>query len=408
MSETVVVKFGGSVLDNDRNIRRAAGMIEQMLKESKVVVVVSALKGATDGLIRKVQRLNPKASEELLDDILAMGERTSARLFAAALSKFGLKPVVIDPASEHWPIVTDEDHLNANPLYEETARLVRDRLVPILESGAVPVVCGFLGLSKSGKITTLGRGGSDTTATLLGSCLEATEVVLVKDVEGVFSSDPAKVNNPIPLGRLSLEEAQILSNSGAKLIHRKALNYLHKGIKVRIASLSNGSAGTVIVGDIPDLSVTRSANGVTMFTILADDVMDATKLSFFIEEIKRVDARIVGLTVEEKSMIAYVEGGKGLHAKIHDAMIKHHAGKALISFESLSLITVKGKALETSPGMVQRVTQPLARKGINVYGLETISSSIRVFVSEDDSERALSLIKTALMANSNAKSRDRG
>ncbi len=405
MSETVVVKFGGSVLENDQKIRRAAGMIEQMLKESKVVVVVSALKGTTDGLIRTARRLNPRASKELLDDILAMGEKTSARLFAAALSRFGLKPVVVDPGSEYWPIVTDEGHLDANPLYEETSKLIRERIVPILQSGAVPIVCGFLGLTKSGKITTLGRGGSDTTATLLGSCLQAREVVLVKDTEGVFSSDPDKVTNPVPLERLNLEEAQILTAGGAKFLHKKALKYLQNGIKVRIASLTSAPlTGTVIVGDIPDLSLTRSASDITMFTILADDVIDATKLSFIIDEIKKAGRAIAGLTVEEKSMIVYVEGGKSLLVKIHDVMLKHHIGKALTSFENLSIIIVKGKALETSPGMVQRVTQPLARKGINIYGLETIGSSIRVFVSEEDADRALSLIKSALMVSNHAGS----
>lgn len=400
MVKIIVVKFGGSVLTNDKTIRKSADLIFELYEKGlSPLVVVSALKGATDNLLTLAKTLNNDTSPELMDQIISMGERTSARLFSTALASKGLKPIIVDPEFENWPIITDDTHLDANPIYDDTKQEVLHKILPMLENGEVPVVCGFIGKTKEGKITTLGRGGTDTTAILLASCLNAKEIVLVKDVETVFSSDPDVVTGAVPLKNLNSEEAFLLSSGGAKFLHAKALHYNRSGVTIRISSLENGSnTGTIIDGGIIDLMVEPSPNHVTMVTIIGDKVINASQIRHLIEAINNIDGQVLSLTLDSKSTILYIANGKNLNENIHNIVMDNKLGKAVSFFEDLRMILVKGSALETIPGLIQRVTQPLARKNINLYGLVTISSSIRLFVSKKQVEKTLPLLRTALLA----------
>ncbi|MCS7115862.1 MAG: aspartate kinase [Nitrososphaerota archaeon] len=399
MGDIVVIKFGGSVLSNEKMIERAANAVKDGVEKGlRMVIVISALKGVTDSLINLAKKVNPNTPKDLMDEILSMGERTSARLFANALIAKGLDPVIVDPSLENWPIITDENFTDANPDYNETSNLVKEKLIPMLEAGKIPVVCGFLGKSKSGKITTLGRGGSDTTAILLGSCLDAKEVVLVKDVDTVFSSDPDLVENPIPITQLDAEEAYALTLGGAKFLHPKALAYKRANVRLRIASLTNGSlGGTVIDGGAIELKIERMNEPITMVTIIGSEASEPESIRLLVEEVKRAGGSLVAMSSEPKSIILYVAGGENVPNRLHNTMVTRGLGKALSAFGDLAMITVRGPAIETVPGMVQRVTQPLAREGINIFGVVTISSSIKLFIKREESDKVMSMLRSALM-----------
>lgn len=395
MVRGIVVKFGGSVLKDVSAVADAAAWVRRLIDRGfGVLVVVSALKGVTDELIETARNLSGEPDPELMDEILSMGERTSARLFALALRSHGVNARFIDPASELWPIVTDGRHLNAEPIYEETKRRVLERLAPLLSSGVVPVVCGFIGVTLDGKVTTLGRGGSDTTAVLLGNCLGAEEIVLVKDVPGVFSADPDLVEDAEVLSELDFREAQALVRGGAKIIHTKALRYLGKGLKLRIASLKEllSGGGTIIEGYEPEVEVKLEDRRIGMVTVVGDGLEGAEALARLVETLMPRGVKVIAATSEESSLILYVEEARGIMADIHSALLSEKIGKAVSFYEGLSMITVSGRMLETSPGIIYRITRPLAKEGINVYGLLTISSSIRVFVSQADAEKARRLI----------------
>ncbi|MCP8315576.1 MAG: aspartate kinase, partial [archaeon] len=247
----IVVKFGGSVLVNEENVKKAADMIKsEVEKGSRLVIVVSALKGQTDELLNLAKKAAPDASLSYLDEILAMGEKTSARIMSATLTSRGLDSYAIDTESPHWPIITDDKHGDADPLLNETLKAVEEKLIPIIESGKIPVICGFIGKSKVNKVTTMGRGGSDTTAVLLGSCLNAKEVVLVKDVGSILSADPSKVEGSVPIDILDPEEAYILTAGGAKILQAKALRYKKDDLIIRVISLENESltSGGTLIG----------------------------------------------------------------------------------------------------------------------------------------------------------------
>ncbi|MFQ6134658.1 MAG: aspartate kinase [Nitrososphaerales archaeon] len=400
MVESIVIKFGGSVLQDEETIGKAADMVREVYEKGlRPVVVVSALKGATDNLLNLAKKLNPDTPDDILDQILSMGERTSARVFSAALVSRGLKPVIVDPEFEDWPIITDDKHLDANPIYKETEKEAQRKILPMLESGKVPVVCGFLGKTQSGKVTTLGRGGSDTTGLLLGSCLKSREIVLVKDVETIFSSDPDVVENPVPLQLLDSEEAFLLSTGGAKFLHSKALSYNRSGVRIRIAGIQDGGRlGTIIDGGALDLVVEQSPDPVTMVTIIGEKALGADQIRQLMIGVRDADGSIFSLTLDPKSTVLYVVHGTNLADRLHRLVMENNLGKALSFFEDLRMVIVKGPALETVPGLIQRVTQPLARKNINVFGLVTISSSIRIFVSKDNADAAVTLLRSALLA----------
>ena len=240
MKEILVLKFGGSVLENDKTIRNVARMVRDVSDRGfSPVVVVSALKGDTEKLLQISKNVNPNASLEIMDEILSMGERTSARIITAALSAEGLDPVTIDPDSNIWPIITNNVYMDASPLDGPTKDGVENKLRPLINDGKIPVVCGYVGKSQSGKITTMGRGGSDTTAVVLGNYLNAKEIILVKDVASVFSSDPDKVSNPVAIHQMNSDEAFDLASGGAKFIHSKSLRYKSDKVRIRVSSLSN-------------------------------------------------------------------------------------------------------------------------------------------------------------------------
>ncbi|MEM4311744.1 MAG: hypothetical protein QXX95_05085 [Nitrososphaerales archaeon] len=395
MENLLILKFGGSVLEDEKTIRNSAELVKSLLNQGyKLVIVVSALKGATDTLLNMAKRLNPNSPPKLLSEILAMGERTSVRLFSNALQGKGLDAIFIDPSSDIWPIITDSDYLDANPLMDEIKKKSVE-IIKLLKGGKIPIICGFIGKNEKGEITTLGRGGSDTTAVILGSALEAKEVVLIKDVSKVYSSDPDKVDNPLPLESLNSEEAYILASSGSKFLHSKALKYKDDKLIIRVSSLEQGLKGTVIEG-VMDFKVEAYGEPCMMVTLIKTKDSKYSDIAGLIGKIEYYGGKILSLTLNEVAIVLYLTGTSKIVNEIHNYSILSGFGKAVSVFEKLRMITVKGTFFEKVPGLIQKVTQPLAKEGINIYGLNTISSSIKLFVSDEDCYKALKLIKEVL------------
>ncbi|MEN2975078.1 MAG: aspartate kinase [Candidatus Caldarchaeales archaeon] len=395
MVKNIVVKLGGSVLKDVSAIADAANWVRKLVENGYgVVVVVSALKGVTDELINTVKNLSKNPEPSLIDEILAMGERTSVRLFALALREHGINTLFIDPADEKWPIITNDKHLDAEPIYEETRKKVEEKLVPLIREGVVPVICGFVGITRQGKITTLGRGGSDTTAVLLGSCLDSEEIVLVKDVPGIFSADPDIVEDARILEELDFKEVQALVRGGSKIIHTKALRYLNRRLKLRIASLKEllSDRGTIIKGYDPEIEVYAPPIRIVMATIVGKHLDGVQIYEKLIEKLKDRGIRIIALTSEEQSLILYVEEKDGIIGDIHSSLVSTDLGKAISFYQDLAMLVISGRMLETSPGIIYKVTKPLAEAGINIYGLLTISSSIRLIISSGDIQKTKEML----------------
>jgi aspartate kinase len=235
----IVVKVGGSVLANgEKIVKIAKSIIEEQKKGEEVVVVVSALSGETDRLLALANEISKeeKLRRQDLDDILAIGERLASRVLVATLRALGAKAKPIDPQTDEWCIFTDSEYGEANIMIEESKVIAKKKLLPLLQEGINPVVCGFIGLAPNGTVTTLGRGGSDTTAIALANMLDAERVIIVKDVEGLYSADPKRIKESKLLKTITADELRILALSGTKIINPKALEYITPKMRVKIIS----------------------------------------------------------------------------------------------------------------------------------------------------------------------------
>ncbi len=339
-----------------------------------------------------------------MDEILAMGERTSARLMMSALNSKDMEAVLVDPESDLWPIYTNSRHGDAEPDILETRQAIQERILPLINENKVIVFPGFLGKDKdTGKITTLGRNGSDTTAVLLGNCLDASEVILVKDVEGVYSYDPKKVGKSATLiDHLDVKEVMALTSAGTKVIHNKALRFKLPDMNIRIVGLHNGhisKGGTLISGAVlPDLHASLFEQKLQMITIVGNNVSKAENVHALIDEIQKAGSELAGASLESGSVILYVTipdvGSDSLVEILHEKMIEAKIGKALTNHNDLALITISGRDLETTPGIIERISYPFTE--MNLYGFLTINSNIRVFVNWDEKDHAIDRVKESL------------
>ncbi|MGQ9639288.1 MAG: aspartate kinase [Candidatus Bathyarchaeia archaeon] len=404
-SGIIVAKFGGSSLaDSERITKAAKSVAEEVRRGAKVVVVVSAMGKTTDVLMEILQNSSRGVEKHDIDDILSMGERTSVRVFAAALKSEGLRVKYFDPHDDDWPIITDDNFSNANPILEECKERIREHVFPLLSSGVTPIIAGFVGRTRTGKISTIGRGGSDTTAFILAQALGAEEVILVTDSEGIMTADPKLVHEARRLDHIDVNVLVQLADSGKKFIHRKALRYKDPKIDVRVISLMKGdleAEGTRITGSISsELEVELATRERTfMLTIVGRGLARNPKIiSQLAEEVEK-HTELLGMSANSDSIILYVKEKSDLehlYRNIHGIMLNHEETISMNVRAGLAYLKVKGVGLEETPGLIGKISEALRINGINIFGILTITSSILIFVDYGERERANSLIKAAL------------
>ncbi|MGC8557536.1 MAG: aspartate kinase [Nitrososphaeria archaeon] len=388
-----VLKMGGSVLTDPIQIKQAVETIKKIYAEgNNVVVVVSAMKGETNRLDDIANKLEIKDDQDRAE-IISMGERVSARVMVATLRSNGIDAALVDPTLQNWPIFSTGSYLDADVDLERTRSATEERIVPLLKQGKVPVVCGFIGVNEKGEIQTLGRGGSDTTAVVLGTCLKAKEVVLFKDVGIAMSGDPKKAQNVKVIHELDADEALALSAGGSGLIHYKAFKYLD-GV-IRITSLNDGLNSGTIISPANNMGVNITDKNVSMITVIPSSESDEA-LTSFNKALQSMNVKVYGLVYGQKAILAYVSSEDGIYGNVHDILVKEGVAKAVSVISGLSEITVKSLDLEATPGYMSKLVSPLAESGINLYGVSTISSTIKIYVSSARADEALTLIKGAM------------
>ncbi len=402
----IVVKFGGSSLaDHERLLKAALAVVNEAKAGTQVAVVVSAMGKTTDVLMTTAKNASHgKLEKKDLDDILSMGERTSIRIFAAALKNNGAESCYFDPIDSNWPIITDSAFQNANPILKDCEKNIRECILPVMEKSVIPVVAGFLGKTKDGKITTLGRGGSDTTAFILAEALNADEIVLVTDADGIMSGDPKIVSNPERLKEIDVNTIVGLADSGAKFIHSKALKYKPKNINVRVINHAHGNLtkeGTVITGALateldaeiahpfPVAEITVVGNGISANPQIIQEMVEKTKQH----------SQLLGMSMNTNSIILYASQEKTLDAlfnDIHNITKSNRETIAMAVKKDLVFIKTSGVGLEETHGIIGKISEDLRLNGINISGILTITSSILLFVDWNEREKALALIKNSL------------
>ena len=402
----IVVKYGGSSLaDHERILKAVTAVAEEAKKGTQIAVIVSAMGKTTDTLFNAAKNSsNGRLHKKDLDEILAMGERTSIRIIAAALKAQGVNSRYVDPHDPEWPIITDDVFSDANPILDTCYERARQNVLPLVEKGVVPVIAGFVGRTKDNKVTTLGRGGSDTTAFILAKALEADELIMVTDAEGIMSADPKIIGNPKRLPEIDVNTLVGLADSGTKFIHRKALRYKDSSVRVRVIRHTHGNLnaeGTVINGAFStELDAALANPSPTMsITVVGKGVSEQPQVIKELTETVKNHAELLGLSVNYDSMILYASENSNsnlLLEKVHEVILKHEETLAMSVRKQLAFLKIKGVDLEKTPGLTGRIAEALRLNAINIFGLMTITSSIMLFVNWNEREKVIKLVRNAL------------
>ena len=400
----IIVKFGGTSVQNPERVKKAAmSIIQQVKKGYETVVVVSAMGNTTNTL---TSLLKDSTKEKIEDkdyaDFVSMGERISARILSATIKSMGFSSQYFDPADEKFPIITDNNFNDAKILPEESKEKCQDNLVPLLRKGIIPIICGFLGRNhEDGNITTLGRGGSDITAFALGNFLDAEEVVIVTDAAGVLSADPRIIEKPVTLKKISVEEMGILAEGGAKVLHPRALKYKTDKMKAKIIHFQNGNldeAGTEIIGAFKSKLI-LSEKKLTMLTILGIDIFNTPGiLKKIISPISEEGISLYGISIGTQHVGLYIleKFSQKSYDLIHPIIIGNKHLKSVTLKKEIALIIARSRDFIETPGIIERITRPLAENSINIIEMSTIKTDILIFLDWNDREFAYNIINKSL------------
>ena len=404
--DLIVAKFGGTSVGDGSRIKKAAqSVVNEYMKGSRVVVVVSAVNKTTDDLIGlSDEAIGASLTDKQKAEIMAMGELTSARVFSATIESLGVKSEFIDPYNDLWPIKTDSNYLEAKIDFNTTKKN-SEGLMHLVNQGVIPVICGFLGQGPSGEITTLGRGGSDVTAFLIGHCLDANEVIIVTDVEGVMSTDPNKIEEAVLLDEISVEEMRDLATHGAQVLHPNALKYKDPLISAKIINFEHGdlsSKGTRIVGPYEGellKSVTLYKNPISLIAIVGDAMVKTPGLIAKLSgNLADSNINIFGISAGQNSITAFVEksdSNKAYHL-LHNVVIESEVLSSLSLGRDTAMITFVSPDIIDTPGIISDVTEPLRKNHINIVEIISSQTAIVLFVDWEDGEKARELINEVL------------
>ncbi|MCW4047325.1 MAG: aspartate kinase [Candidatus Bathyarchaeota archaeon] len=383
MSNRVVIKFGGADLATGEKVAQAAQMVADA-HYREIIVVVSAMGKTTDTLLSTASQIGDVSDQDYAE-IVSMGERASARFFCAALRARGAKAELFDPGNDNWPLITDSNFRNAVPDMEKTTELAQKFMAPLLGK-VIPVVCGFLGKDPNGRITSLGRGGSDTTALVLAKCLDADEVILVKETSGVLSADPKIVSDAHALNKLDIHEMFDLAQGGAKIVKPEALRYKQPNQMLRVVDFSSGNlavGGTEITGSFNiNSSEIQSRNNLIAVNVVCEVTAENLREVFSTLSQKP----IYGVSSGSRSITVFTSDGN-----IAEVMRKLHAVprfKAVSHRENVAMLQVSHPTFIESPGGVAALSNALSRQGINIIEVTTSKATINVFIEENQLNKA--------------------
>ncbi len=359
------------------------------------------------GAVNVLGELTPRA----LDAISGMGEQMSVRILAAYLRELGYEAEAIDATAL---IVTDQNFQNANPMPAETRAQTAARLGPLLERGAIPIVTGFIGATADGVTTTLGRGGSDFSAAILGQAVDADEVWIWTDVDGVMSADPRLVPGAVSIPTLTFREVSELAYYGAKVLHPKTMRpCVESGIPLRIKNTFNPThPGTVIVDESPAtngaLKAVTAIKGVTMINVEGKGMIGVPGIAArTFGAVARLDVSVLLITQasSEQSISFIVPAnsaaavGAELEAEFAAELRRRDIERIWVR-DAVAIVTIVGAGIQTTPGIAGRVFSALGDHHVNVIAIAQGSSEcgISLVVAAEDVGRAVAHIHELIVA----------
>jgi len=394
----VVKKFGGSSLATPEHIKNIAKRVveDKRNKKNKIVVVVSATGDTTDDLISSAKKLNPNPPHRELDMLISTGEIVSSALMAMAIDNMGEQAVSL--TGQQIGIMTDSSHTKASIKKVKTERITKE-----LGENKIVVVAGFQGKDESDEITTLGRGGSDTTAIAIAIALKADICEIFTDVGGVYTANPRIVPEAKKIKTLSYDEMLEMASSGAQVMQTRATELASKyNLKFHVRSSFTKTEGTIITKEIDSMEkvVVRgviAAKDEARVTI--HDIPNKPGVAAYIfgrlgKEKINVDMIIQSSAHQDKSDISFTVNEDSL-AKTLEVMEKakeHLKASRVASDPNIGKIAVVGVGMKTHSGVAGKMFESLARENINIEMISTSEIRISCVIRRDLCDKAIKVL----------------
>lgn len=394
----IVQKFGGSsVADKERLFNVAAIIADAYREGNRIVAVVSAQGDTTDDLLEKAAEITSSPSLRETDMLLSTGEQISASLLALAIGTMKLPVVSLNA----WQvgIHSDSNYSNAKIKKIDTERILRE-----LDSGKIVIVTGFQGINRFDDVTTLGRGGSDTTAVALAAVLKADKCQIYTDVDGVYTADPRKVPTAKKLKEISYDEMLELASLGAQVLHNRSVEMAKKyHVELEVLSSFDRIGGTIVREDVKveKMLVTGVAKDTRVARISVIGLEDVPGVAFklfslmgqknivvdiILQSIGRNGTKDISFTVSEEQLDQAV------------AVLEEVYGKGKVSVEKdVAKVSVVGAGMETNAGVAAKMFEALYSVGANIHMISTSEIKISVLIDRKDADKAVSAIHDAFI-----------
>jgi len=392
----IVQKFGGSSVKDARRIRNVAGIIaETYLAGNDVLVVLSAQGDTTDDLIAKAAEINDHPSKREMDMLLSTGEQISIALCAMALESMGLSCVSL--AGWQVGVRTSGVHSDARIKKIETERIQAE-----LDQHRIVLVAGFQGVDRIGDVTTLGRGGSDTSAVALAAAFNADLCQIYTDVDGVFTTDPRIVSNARKLDEITYDEMLELASQGAQVLHNRSVELAKKfHVNLEVLSSLNRKPGTKvkevtkvektnIAGVAKDTSIARIAliglqhNPGVAFQVFDLLSKSGINVDVILQSIGRQDTKDITFTVHKKDM----EEAEQILNDHREALKFDH----IEMDDKMGKVSIVGAGLMSNCGVAAKMFEALYEAGINIQMINTSEIRVSVLLDEEDVNKAVKAI----------------
>ena len=400
MGKLIVKKFGGTSVADAERIEAVADNVEaEIQKGNKVTVVLSAMGKSTDELISLAKEIDPQPDLREYDALVSTGEQISVALLAMALLKRGIKGKSY--TAYQLGIKTNSSHSRARILDVEVSKITSE-----LDEGIVPVITGFQGMNEAGDITTLGRGGSDTTGVALAVALSADECQIYTDVDGVFTTDPKVYDKARLLKEVSFEEMLELSSTGAKVLQLRAVEYASKfNLPLRVLSSFKEGEGTLVqeeknIMERPIVSGISSIDSEAKLTIRGvPDVpgVAAKILSPVSEAGIEVDVIVQNIGADNNTDFTFTVNKND--AKQAEEILRttsqNLGGGSIEVDDDIAKISVVGRGMRANAGVASKMFQALAKNEINISMITTSEIKISVVIKKSEMTKAVSSLHDA-------------
>ena len=389
----IVQKYGGSSVANAERVFNVAKRIMRTRMEGNdVVVVLSAQGKTTDGLIAKAKEINAKPSRREMDMLLSTGEQQSVALMAMAISAIGGRAVSLNAAQVG--IETTNTYSNARIRHINTERIENE-----LDEGSIVLVTGFQGVNAIGDTTTLGRGGSDTSAVALAAALNADMCEIYTDVEGVYTADPRVVPDAVKLDEISYDEMLELASLGAKVLHSRSVEVAKKyNVKLVVSSSMSEAEGTEVKEDVKmermlvsGVAADKKVSRISIMGINDEPGKAFEVFSLMAKEKVSVDIILQSTGADGKQNISFTIGEDDLDIALK-ALEKNKerlTAREIVHDENTAKLSIVGAGMATNPGVAAMFFEAMYDAGVNIQMISTSEIKITVLIAKDDVDAAM-------------------